>query len=162
MGNRTRLPEMLARWRTRGEAEATRAEALAVVERWNAALDSRKAIDWTTRLPAIATGAAVLKAKSFTIDGEAVVIGPDGLTDFEALRRRGAGDIAVLYAFDLIELDGSDLRGMPIETRKATLASLLRKAGAVRLSEHIAADGPQVFAHACRLGAEGIVSKRLG
>jgi ATP-dependent DNA ligase len=52
---------------------------------------SRKAIDWTTRLPAIATGAAVLKAKSFTIDGEAVVIGPDGLTDFEALRRRGAG-----------------------------------------------------------------------
>ena len=90
------------------------------------------------------------------------MIGPDGLTDFEALRRRGAGDIAVLYAFDLIELDGSDLRGMPIETRKATLASLLRKSGAVRLSEHIAADGPQVFAHACRLGAEGIVSKRLG
>ena len=125
-------------------------------------LFSRKAIDWTTRLPAIATGAAVLKAKSFTIDGEAVVIGPDGLTDFEALRRRGAGDIAVLYAFDLIELDGSDLRGMPIETRKATLASLLRKSGAIRLSEHVAADGPQVFAHACRLGAEGIVSKRLG
>ena len=75
-------------------------------------LFSRKAIDWTTRLPAIATGAAVLNAKSFTIDGEAVVIGPDGLTDFESLRRRGAGDIAVLYAFDLIELDG--LRGMPI------------------------------------------------
>ena len=125
-------------------------------------LFSRKAIDWTTRLPAIATGAAVLKAKSFTIDGEAVVIGPDGLTDFEALRRRGAGDIAVLYAFDLIELDGSDLRGMPIEMRKATLASLLRKSGAVRLSEHIAADGPEVFAHACRLGAKGIVSKRLG
>jgi ATP-dependent DNA ligase len=48
-------------------------------------LFSRKAIDWTTRLPAIATGAAVLKAQSFTIDGEAVVIGPDGLTDFEAL-----------------------------------------------------------------------------
>ena len=125
-------------------------------------LFSRKAIDWTTRLPAIAMGAAVLKAKSFTIDGEAVVIGPDGLSDFEALRRRGAGDIAVLYAFDLIELEGSDLRGMPIETRKATLASLLRMSGAIRLSEHIAADGPQVFAHACRLGAEGIVSKRLG
>ena len=51
---------------------------------------------------------------------------------------------------------------MPIETRKATLASLLRKPGALRLSEHIAADGLRVFAHACRLGAEGIVSKRLG
>jgi bifunctional non-homologous end joining protein LigD len=54
------------------------------------------------------------------------------------------------------------LRSLPIETRKATLASLLRKPGALLLSEHIAADGPEVFAHACRLGAEGIVSKRLG
>jgi hypothetical protein len=80
-----------------------------------------------------------------------VVIGPDGLTNFEALRRRGAGDVAVLYAFDLIELDGCDLRGMPIETRKATLSSLLLNFGAIRLSEHIAADGPQVFAQACRL-----------
>ena len=88
--------------------------------------------------------------------------GPDGLTDFEALRRRGAGEIAVLYAFDLLELDGDDLRSLPIETRKATLASLMRKPGALRLSEHISADGSQVFAHACRLGAEGIVSKRLG
>jgi bifunctional non-homologous end joining protein LigD len=80
-----------------------------------------------------------------------VVIGPDGLTDFKALRRRVRVTLAVLYAFDLIELDGCDLRGMPIETRKATLASLLRKPGAIRLSEHIAADGPQVFAQACRL-----------
>ena len=68
----------------------------------------------------------------------------------------------MLYAFDLIELDGDDLRSLPIETRKATLASLLRKAMALRLSEHVAAEGPHVFAHACRLGAEGIVSKRLG
>jgi bifunctional non-homologous end joining protein LigD len=125
-------------------------------------LYSRKAIDWTARLSAIANGAGRLKAKSFTLDGEAVVVGPDGLTDFEALRRRGAGDVAVLYAFDLMELDGDDLRSLPIETRKATLASLLRNPGAIRLSEHISADGPEVFAHACRLGAEGIVSKRLG
>jgi ATP-dependent DNA ligase len=62
------------------------------------------AAGWTVRLPVIAAGAALLKAKSFTIDGEAVVVGPDGLTDFEALRRRGAGEVAVLYAFDLIEL----------------------------------------------------------
>jgi bifunctional non-homologous end joining protein LigD len=125
-------------------------------------LYSRKALDWTARLPAIAAGASLLKAKSFTIDCEAVVVGADGLTDFEALRRRGAGDVAVLYAFDLIELDGDDLRNLPIETRKAALASLLRKPGAILLSEHIAVDGPEVFAHACRLGAEGIVSKRLG
>jgi bifunctional non-homologous end joining protein LigD len=102
----------------------------------HARLYSRNAIDWTARLPAIAKGAALLKARSFTIDGDAVVIGPEGLTDFEALRSRGARDVAVLYAFDLIELDGSDLRNLPIETRKATLASLLRKPGALRLSEH--------------------------
>jgi ATP-dependent DNA ligase len=123
---------------------------------------TRKAVDFTDRLPAIAAAAARLKADSFTIDGEAVVIGPDGLTDFEALRRRGADDVAVLYAFDLLVYDGNDLRSVPLETRKATLASLLRKAGVIRLSEHIAAGGPDVFAHACRLGAEGIVSKRLG
>jgi bifunctional non-homologous end joining protein LigD len=125
-------------------------------------LYSRKAVDWTGRLPAIARCAAGLQAKSFTIDGEAVVIGPDGLTDFEALRRRGAGDRAVLYAFDLIEYDGQDLRALPIETRKATLASLLRKSRSILLCDHIAASGPDVFAQACQLGAEGIVSKRLG
>jgi bifunctional non-homologous end joining protein LigD len=136
-----------------------------MIVRWDGdrvRLYSRKAIDWTARLPAIAESAARLEARSFTIDGEAVVIGPDGLTDFEALRRRGAGDIAILYAFDLMELDGNDLRSMPIETRRAKLASLLRKHGAVRFSDHILANGPDVFAHACRLGAGGIVSKRLG
>jgi bifunctional non-homologous end joining protein LigD len=61
-----------------------------------------------------------------------------------------------------MELDGNELRSLPIETRRATLASLLRKPGAVRFSDHILANGPEVFAHACRLGAEGIVSKRLG
>ena len=84
-------------------------------------LYSRKAIDWTARLPAIAESAARLGARSFTIDGEAVVIGPDGLTDFEALRRRGAGDIAVLYAFDLIELDGSDCESGAILVQFADL-----------------------------------------
>ena len=125
-------------------------------------LYSSKAIDWTTRLPAIAETVSRLKARSVTLDGEAVVIGSDGLTDFEALQRRGSGEVAVLYAFDLMELDGNDLRGLPIETRRATLASLLRHPGAVRFSEHISANGPEVFAHACKLGAEGIVSKRLG
>ena len=67
-------------------------------------------------------------------------------------------------AFDLLELDGLDMRREPIETRKATLASLLRKGKpGVRLNEHIAhSNGAAVFHHACKLGAEGIVSKRLG
>ena len=68
-----------------------------------------------------------------------------------------------LYAFDLIELNGDDLRRDPLEVRKATLASILAKARpGIRFNEHIEGDGPTVFAHACKLGLEGIVSKRLG
>jgi bifunctional non-homologous end joining protein LigD len=66
-----------------------------------------------------------------------------------------------LYAFDLIELNGDDLRRHPLEVRKATLASVLAKAGAgIRFNEHMEGDGPTVFAHACKIGLEGIVSKR--
>src|SRR5947209_17610878 len=66
-----------------------------------------------------------------------------------------------LYAFDLIELNGDDLRRDPLIVRKATLASVLaRAAPGLRLNEHIEHDGPIVFAHACRMGLEGIVSKR--
>ena len=71
---------------------------------------------------------------------------------------------AFLYAFDLLELDGTDLRREPLEVRKATLASILRQSRpGVRLNEHLAHDcGLTVFQHACQLGCEGIVSKRLG
>ena len=66
-----------------------------------------------------------------------------------------------LYAFDLIELNGDDLRRDPLEVRKATLASLVVKASpGIRFNEHMEGDGPTVFAHACKLGLEGIVSKR--
>src|SRR6516165_11871506 len=88
-------------------------------------LFSRKAIDWTARLPAIAEAAGRLKAESFTLDGEAVVVGPNGLTDFEVLRRRGSGDVASLYAFDLLEYDGSDLRRMPLETRSVPVEAVI-------------------------------------
>ena len=113
------------------------------------------------RLPAIAAAGAI-KAKTFTIDGEAVVLGPDGLSRFDALRRREAAHSAMLYAFDLIEHDGQDLRGRPYLDRKAALARLLRDTEVgILLNEHVVGDGPTVFAHACRLGAEGIVSKRV-
>jgi bifunctional non-homologous end joining protein LigD len=125
-------------------------------------LYTRNANDWTVRLPAIAAAAARIKAKSFTIDGEAVVLGPDGLSRFDELRRREAAHSAVLYAFDLIEHDGRDLRDLPFLDRKAALARLLRDTEAgILVNEHIAEDGPTVFAYACRLGAEGIVSKRV-
>jgi bifunctional non-homologous end joining protein LigD len=125
-------------------------------------LYTRNAYDWTPRLPAIATAAGRIKAKSFTIDGEAVVVGPDGLSRFEELRRREAAQTAILYAFDLLEHDGEDLRNRPFLDRKAALARLLRDIEAgILLNEHVAEDGPTVFARACRLGAEGIVSKRV-
>ena len=80
------------------------------------------------------------------------------------LRRRQNATSAVLYAFDLLELDGTDMRREPIEVRKATLASILRKSRpGVRLNEHLEhPDGLTVFQHACMMGLEGIVSKRLG
>jgi bifunctional non-homologous end joining protein LigD len=56
----------------------------------------------------------LIKAKSFTIDGEAIVLGPDGLSRFEELSRREAARTGIRYAFDLIEHDGEDLRNLPV------------------------------------------------
>jgi bifunctional non-homologous end joining protein LigD len=87
----------------------------------------------------------------------------DGRPNFERIRYRRHDASVFLYAFDLIELDGDDLRRDPLQVRKATLASVLAKAApGLRLNEHIEADGPTVFAHACKMGLEGIVSKRKG
>ena len=124
-------------------------------------LYSRNANDWTARLRGIADGAERIKANSFTINGEAVVLEPDGLSRFEELSRREAADTAILYAFDLIEHDGEDLRNRPFLARKAALARLLGNTKAGILNEHIVEDGAVVFAHACQLGAEGIVSKKV-
>jgi hypothetical protein len=78
-----------------------------------------------------------LRARSFTLDGEAVVCGPDGVAIFDALHHRGTVTEAVLYAFDLLELDGEDLRGLPLSDRKKRLTRLLggRRLGIV-LSDH--------------------------
>ena len=102
--------------------------------------------------------------RSCLIDGEAVCCDDRGLARFDVLRRRRNEADAFLYTFDLLELDGTDLRREPIETRKAALASVLRKSRpGLRLNEHLAhPEGHVVFQHACELGCEGIVSKRLG
>jgi ATP-dependent DNA ligase len=104
-------------------------------------LYSRNAYDWTVRLTAIADAAACIKAKSFTIDGEAVVLGPDGLSRFEELSRREAALTAILYAFDLIEHDSEDMRDLPFLDRKAALARRLRNTEAgILFNDHIAQD----------------------
>jgi bifunctional non-homologous end joining protein LigD len=127
-------------------------------------LITRRGNDWSARFPLVVEAVNHLKVRSCLIDGEVVCCDDRGLAIFSTLRRRRNEPDAFLYAFDLLELDGLDMRREPIETRKATLASLLRKGKpGVRLNEHIAhPNGAAVFQHACKLGAEGIVSKRLG
>src|SRR5262245_342392 len=124
---------------------------------------TRNGHDWAQRYPLIVAAVEQLRARSCLIDGEAVVCDDNGLTVFERLRHKPSGEHVFLYAFDLLELDGQDLRRDPLETRKATLTSLLRGSlPGLRLNEHLAHDGESVFRHACKMGLEGIVSKRLG
>jgi bifunctional non-homologous end joining protein LigD len=87
-------------------------------------LFTRRGYDWTDRYPAIAAAAAKLRAKGFTINGEAVVSGPDGIALFDALHRRRRAADAMLYAFDLLALNGKDLRSLPLGERKVKLAKL--------------------------------------
>jgi bifunctional non-homologous end joining protein LigD len=112
--------------------------------------------DWTGRFPLFARDALSLKAASCLIDREAVACDGDGLPVFDRLRYRRDDRRVFLYAFDLIELDGEDLRREPIERRKAALAKLIRRAktGLV-LNEYIDEPGDVVFRHACKLGYEG-------
>jgi len=124
-------------------------------------LYSRPGNDLTWRFPLIVETLARLRSRSCIIDGEAVACDDNGMPSFNWIRYRRNDASVFLYAFDLIELNGDDLRRDPLEMRKATLSSVVAKAGAgIRFNEHIEADGPTVFAHACKMGLEGIVSKR--
>jgi ATP-dependent DNA ligase len=125
-------------------------------------LFSRRGHDWTERFPRIRAALAVLRARSATMDGEAVVFCPKtGLSLFDRLHSGRHDREVVLYAFDLLELNGADLRSLGLEERKAKLAALIeRLSGGIALSEYIEADGATMFRHACKLGCEGIVSKR--
>ena len=125
---------------------------------------TRNGHDWTGRFPLIAEAAGALRARSFLIDGEAVACDGDGLPVFDRLRYRRQDGAVFLFAFDLLELNGQDLRREALEIRKRELAKLLRNARlGLHLNEH-ADDLPAdvVFRHACKMGLEGIVSKRLG
>jgi bifunctional non-homologous end joining protein LigD len=124
---------------------------------------TRNGHDWAPRYPRIVEAVNALKVRSCLIDGEAVACDESGVTVFKRLREKQIGQHVFLYAFDLLELNGRDLRPEPIEVRKATLASLLRGCPpGLRLNEHLTHPGELVFRHACKMGLEGIVSKRRG
>jgi bifunctional non-homologous end joining protein LigD len=122
---------------------------------------SRNANDWTARLAEIAATAAQIEAKSFTVDGEAVVLGPDSLSRFEELSRREAADMAILYAFDLIEHDGEDMRDVHSSTARprwrACCAAPMQGSCSTNTSPKTVLSSSRTPAG---LGVEGIVSKR--
>ena len=127
-------------------------------------LITREGNDWSDRFPLVVEAVNQLRVRTCLIDGEVVCCDERGLARFDVLRRRRNEAAAFLYAFDLLELDGTDLRREPIEVRKATLASILRKArrGFGSTNTWRTRRAPLCSKHACKMGLEGIVSKRLG
>jgi ATP-dependent DNA ligase len=101
-----------------------------------------------------------LSVRSITVDGEAVRCGKDGKSECDKLHSGAHNDEVFLYAFDLLELNSEDYRQHSLEKRKAKLEKILARTQGMRLSEHLDGDGESIFQHACKMGLEGIVSKR--
>lgn len=118
--------------------------------------------DWTKRYPWIVETALRMKQQQFTIDGEAVVLGVDGVSDFNALHSRQNDEEVQLYAFDILAAGGDDLSSLPLSTRKAKLEKLLtgRADGIFVAPFEMKNIGPELFEAACKFGLEGLVSKR--
>jgi bifunctional non-homologous end joining protein LigD len=125
-------------------------------------LVSRRRNSLDERFPQLRDLAELIKAKTALIDGEIVALDQDGLPQFDALRSRQRNCSVVLYAFDLLHLDGFDLTGCPLITRKALLRRILPKdnTGRIRFTDHIIGNGEALFKKVEALNLEGIVMKR--
>ena len=125
---------------------------------------TRKGLDWTHRMKTVAKEVGALPAEQALLDGELVVLAENGTTSFADLQaafQDGVKRPLTYFLFDLLHLDGHNLRGLPLVKRKKVLANLLERSGeSLRLSEHLETDGEEIFRKACELHAEGIVSKR--
>ena len=124
-------------------------------------LFTRNGRDWSNRFPLITEAALRNRNSSFVIDGEAVLLGVDGISDFNGLHSRRHDDEVQFYAFDMLVSDGEDLRKLPLTMRKTNLSRLLaRRVDGIFLSDFEQGEiGPDLFRHACLLGLEGLVSK---
>ncbi|MCA6108083.1 ATP-dependent DNA ligase [Bradyrhizobium cenepequi] len=122
---------------------------------------TRNGYDWSERFPLIREAALRNQQDSFVVDGEAVLLGEDGRSDFDGLHSRQYDDEVHFYAFDLLVADGEDMRPLPLSMRKANLARLLaRSVDGIHLAPfEVGEIGPDLFRHACLMGLEGIVSK---
>lgn len=138
---------------------------VARIENGQATLITRNLLDWTHRYPTIAQAAARLNVENAALDGEVVALLDSGASSFQALQnalKSHATSQLVYFAFDLLFLDGRDLRGEPLAERKRLLAPLIAKLGDPQLqySEHFAGDGRPLLEECRRRGLEGIISKR--
>jgi bifunctional non-homologous end joining protein LigD len=135
------------------------------IDRGTVHLLTRTGLDWTARFRPIAGALASLPTRTAYLDGEIAVLGPDGISRFEALQealKRGRGQDFTYHVFDLPHLDGQDLMNLPLIERKKMLADLLARlpaGGPIRYSDHVSGQGSAFYRHACRLGLEGVVSK---
>jgi bifunctional non-homologous end joining protein LigD len=126
---------------------------------------TRTALDWTSRLRPIAEAAGKLSIDSALFDGEVVVLDDDGTSSFAKLQaafQEGARYPLTYFVFDLLYLNGRNLRNLPLLKRKEILQQVVSSSpskGSIRISEHMSANGKIVFDKACALGAEGIISK---
>jgi bifunctional non-homologous end joining protein LigD len=136
------------------------------IDHGKAQLITRGDQDWTDRMPMLAAAAARLPAEQAILDGEVVALEPSGVSSFQRLQNAFSQNRArelIYYAFDILFLDGHDLREVPLDERKGILAALLNHNGAtgpIRYTEHLEDYGEQCFVEACRMGLEGIISKR--
>ena len=126
---------------------------------------TRSGLDWTARMRTVAQEVAKLPIKKVTLDGEVVVLTKNGATSFADLQaafQEGAKHELTYYCFDLLHIDGRNVRGMPLVERKEMLTDVLAGAegDTLHVNEHVDKDGEKVFHKACELHAEGIVSKR--
>lgn len=121
---------------------------------------TRRGHDWTHRFKKVAHDAWHIKAASAVVDGEIVVPAADGTTDFSVLQNelKGRSTKIVLVAFDLLYLNGRDLRKLPLHQRKAELKKIIAGTD-IQFSESFEIDGQAMIDHACEVGLEGVVSK---
>jgi bifunctional non-homologous end joining protein LigD len=121
---------------------------------------TRRGNDWTKRFKKVAGDAVLIRAESAIIDGELVVPAADGTTDFSVLQNelKGHSRKIVMVAFDLLYLNGYDLRKLPLAERKALLQKLIAKTE-IQFSQSFEIDGGEMFKHVCSIGLEGVVSK---
>jgi bifunctional non-homologous end joining protein LigD len=133
----------------------------AIVDGASVKLITRNQNDWTAQFPQIVTAVKTLKLKDAILDGELCAVLPDGRTSFHAMQHfRGGKARLVYFVFDALRLAGRDLIARPLLERKAALAKAVgEKNPQILYVDHVEGDGDVVLREACRVGAEGIVSK---